>query len=88
MGFIPIKGATVRGPRGDVTASFMKASLRRQNQQWDFTLPKEDNSRMAPNQSANTFPPPYFSPHSSTPLSTFLHLISNPMEARDHPVRG
>lgn len=33
IGFIPIKGATIRDPRGDAMESLMKASLKRQNQQ-------------------------------------------------------
>lgn len=84
MGIFPIKGATVRGPRGDVIESFMKASLRRQNQQWDSNYPKNTTARLYQTNQRTPFLP-LISPL-TTPLSTSLYLISNPLEAET--VRG
>lgn len=84
MGIFPIKGATVRGPRGDVIESFMKASLRRQNQQWDSNYPKNTTARLYQTNPRTPFLP-LISPL-TTPLSTSLYLISNPLEAET--VRG
>lgn len=69
VGFYLHQGSTVRVYRGEVPELLLKASLRRQNQQWYSTLPK---NVIASTQSGNPFPVPQF--------SLYPHLISSPRQ--------